>query len=513
MVSNLHLPGLGRKKPEPKPRTTLQERLRYFVPGLGVAHLAVVLLVVLLAIVLLVSNKATFTALPATIGQILLVVYGAPVASFDTVVSATPILPALIVFLVIVRRIRFLVRAKVSFNDVLVLWAVGLLIPALIVALAVFMVADASAVYSVRLGSPALIVVKPLVWQVLALVFGMGPKLWRGIFRKFHLPDSLRKGVTVATTFLIILAGFALVVDVIMMLVNGKDLAHISSPAPAVINVLLALGYLPNFVIATMAVLAGGVAEFAGAEVSLYAAAPHWQAPIFYSVVIPTQMPELAIGLLAAPIVAAILAIMWRRQLLGWPLVITTAIAGSLLSAAINLLVQGKVGNLGSWQPNLPLAVLLQTGFVVAAVILHQLFVLIFRSSVPAKAVAEEVAPVASAPAAGDTDTSEVETSEAEPAEAASTQAEAAAAEDAESELLGQEPAADDAAAVAEAGEQVAAAEQAAVAEETVVDGQVTAGEQAEVDGEAAADEEPGEPAAGDPEDENDDSLDQPLGK
>lgn len=200
----------------------------------------------------------------------------APVVAADITVSAVPILPALILGWMLAGNIHRAIKDKVSVNDLLALLGWVILVPIILIAIAWFMLWDASQVYDVSPPPLGTTLARALVLHLTALVIGMGPRLWRALAKRYKVPRAVVDGVVLAAVSLVALLAAAALVLLLALIVNWKNQALITDSYPhlagfgfvAVIG--LSILYLPNVLIAVGAILLGSEFHIGDASVSLF---------------------------------------------------------------------------------------------------------------------------------------------------------------------------------------------------------------------------------------------------
>src|SRR5699024_4580797 len=155
------------------------------------------------ATVLLTSSPSAW--LPSAIAQSWMVTNLAPVVAADITISAVPILPALILGWMLAGNIHRAIKDKVSVNDLLTLLGWVILVPIILIAIAWFMLWDASQVYEVSPPPLGTTLARALVLHLTALVIGMGPRLWRALAKRYKVPRAVVDGVVLAALSLVAL--------------------------------------------------------------------------------------------------------------------------------------------------------------------------------------------------------------------------------------------------------------------------------------------------------------------
>ncbi|MCS4536406.1 DUF6350 family protein [Corynebacterium sp. HS2168-gen11] len=294
---------------------TLKAKLRTFVPLSLIPHGIVVILVVIAAFVLLLATSTTMIALPATIATGWLLVHGLPVVGDGLQFSVTPLLVAIIVAYVMGIRVYRAVKDRVTLADLSVIAASVIGIPVILTVIAWAMLLDASVVFPVDPPNIALALMRVVVLYGLAFAFGMGPRLWKVLCRKMRIPRWCVDQALMASRFLAyVLAGSALIVLGSLIFHAADVMASLASYSMlgklAVVGVSVL--YLPNAVIATMAVVFGGEFFIGDAFVSPFSVQLVSMPPLPIFAALPHTSHVAGVAVLAVPVFAAIAALYKR---------------------------------------------------------------------------------------------------------------------------------------------------------------------------------------------------------
>lgn len=241
----------------------------------AVPDIVVVLGIIVVALAGLLFTGISLTALPATIAQLWLILNLVPVSADGIVLGVLPLLPAMGLIALIARRVRLAVRGRVSMADLLVLSLGTLVTPLILTLIACAMMWDAGRVFDVGVPPLGHAVARTLLVHLIALVIGMGGRLWRAVLRRYRAPGWLVDAAATAARILLLLAAASLVV-LLVLLVTGwsrqMELADIYGDTGGMPGVaVLSLLYLPNAVIAVITVMLGSEFHLGAASVSLYA--------------------------------------------------------------------------------------------------------------------------------------------------------------------------------------------------------------------------------------------------
>ena len=127
----------------------MKERLRHYLPFIGVPNAVLVLGIAVLCLGTILLSGGRPAALPAAIAETWFVAHGVPVTFDGVTLGAIPLLPAIGVAALIAWRVRAATKDRVSILDLYAIAGLVILIPFTLSAIAWFMVADASAVFPV----------------------------------------------------------------------------------------------------------------------------------------------------------------------------------------------------------------------------------------------------------------------------------------------------------------------------------------------------------------------------
>ncbi|RUP96065.1 hypothetical protein D8M19_00195 [Corynebacterium pseudodiphtheriticum] len=372
-------------------------RIRKVGLTLAIPHLVVILSIVAIAVGALLSTSQSIALLPTITATAWLVFHAAPVAGDGVVLASVPLLPALITFALSARQVRVSVRKRFSIIDLLMIFVWSLVTPLLFTVVALLMLADAQTVYPVTVPPIGSVMFSIALVHLLAFVFGLGPKAWRALARRYGIPQSILEGVVIGAKTLLWLCLAAVIVAVIFLVVGWGRQAEIMAAYPQASGsgrlalVMLSLAYIPNIIVGVGGVLLGSEYQFGAGSVSLFEThlVPLPPLPVM-GMVPPTSASWAWIGLFIP--VAVIIVVMLRMR----PSPVMTLSAGFtawVLTAVAAYLSGGQVGaysNMGLpvlWTASLAL---IWVGGIALAVTLMQL---VFARRYNAKpAVVDELA-------------------------------------------------------------------------------------------------------------------------
>lgn len=357
----------ARRTDKPRP-TTLAGRLRRFLPVIAIPELLVVLVLVVISLAGIMFASGTMGALPATIATAWMVLNLAPVVLSDVTVSLLPLLPAMGLVAVIAYRVRRAVRTKVSVIDLAVLLACTLFVPVVLTLIAWVMLWDAAKVFDLSPPPVWEALARTLLLHLIAYVLGLGRRLWRAVARHYRLPAQLVDGAVDAGFFFRRMAVVALVVMAGLLLFGwGRQVQMAESfdsfGGGEITGLLLtSLLYLPNAVIAMVAVLLGGEFVAGEASASLFSVhlVPLPPMPLF--ALIPGEVSQWApVLLLVAGALASWQAARSRPSLVQ---AVGAGLGATLAAAAGAYLAGGELGWYGNTGPTVWLAALLAGAWV-----------------------------------------------------------------------------------------------------------------------------------------------------
>lgn len=327
---------------------TMGRRIRKVGLTLAIPHLVVILSIVAIAIGALLSTSQSIALLPTITATAWLVFHAAPVAGDGVVLASVPLLPALITFALSARQVRVSVRKRFSIIDLLMIFVWSLVTPLLFTVVALLMLADAQTVYPVTVPPIGSVMFSVAVVHLFAFVFGLGPKAWRALARRYGIPRSILEGVVIGAKTLLWLCLAAVIVAVIFLVVGWGRQAEIMAAYPQasasgkLALVMLSLAYIPNIIVGVGGVLLGSEYQFGAGSVSLFEThlVPLPPLPVM-GMVAPTSASWAWIGLFIP--VAVIIVVMLRMR----PSPVMTLSAGFtawVLTAVAAYLSGGQVG-------------------------------------------------------------------------------------------------------------------------------------------------------------------------
>lgn len=338
------------QEPKPAPETS-RERLRYYLPYIAAPNLALVLGVVALCFAVILIGGWRLAYLPAAIGESWFALHGAPIAIDGVLLTAMPALPAVGVAAFIAARVRAATAGRVSILDLCTLLGLTVAFSLTLSAVALFMVHDASMVFTVETPPVGAALAYPVLVHLIGYILGIRKVLWHALARRAGIPtEAVDAGVAAGSlcgrlvlaacaVFLVALAfGYARVGELVAQFPNVGF-------AGGAVLVLLCVLYLPNAAIATLAVLLGGSFEYGGDTVSLFNTGNVVLPPLPLFAAIPSEMPAWAPVLLIVP--AAVLLHGFVSRELTYTGIVAAATWAALVGAVGGVFTAGVAGAYG----------------------------------------------------------------------------------------------------------------------------------------------------------------------
>lgn len=255
-------------------RSTIQGRLRAFLPVSIISNVIVVSFVLILALTGILLSNSSFIALPATVAQLWLIANNAPVASSSTHLGIVPLLPSVGVVALVAWRVFRVVKDRVSLADLYVLLACVVGVPTLLTLTACAMLLDASLVLPVAVPHVGLAVLRTVMLHVIAFGFGMGPRLWRALLKKFGLPASIYESLRVAIRYGAGLLAMGLIATLVSLGAHASTVSEVLRGYPdssaAGNTIALSVLYLPNLAYFAAAILASAEFVIGAGSVGLF---------------------------------------------------------------------------------------------------------------------------------------------------------------------------------------------------------------------------------------------------
>lgn len=354
--------------PAPDRPTSLRGRVRRFLPVVLIPDVVAILVIVALSFAGLIFTSAAMAKLPATIAELWMVTNLAPFVLDGVTVSFIPMVPALLFIAVLSRRIHQAVREKVSMIDLGVLALCMVIVPLVVTTIAWLMLWDAAKVFA--LSPPPLVqaLVASVGVHVVALLVGMGQRLWRAIAANYGIPQQVVDGVADAWRFFKYLALAAVALLGVGLVVGWSNQAEVMASYPTISGwgiaglIILSLLYLPNAIIAAMAVLLGSEAVIGAASMSVFSVhlVPLPPLPLFG--VVPASAPVWAPVLLL--VTAALASWVMVDAKPDWGRALGAGLGAALLSSIAVAFAGGGLGWYGYTGPSVWMTIALATGWL-----------------------------------------------------------------------------------------------------------------------------------------------------
>ncbi len=335
---------------------TWRSRLLRFGGASVIANVIVLALCVVVAFAsILFSNEPLGYLLDAT-AYVWAGAHTAAVHAETVTFSAMPLLGPVVVIAGMAALIRHNVNKKVSVVDIAYLTGATMIVP-LLFAVAIWAVLR-PAEFTLQLPN---LLGRVLAIHLLALIFGMGPRLWRALCKKYGVPSEVLSGFDAATRFHTAMAAVAVFVVGVSIAAHHAALGEIRSAFEGSSGFLGVVGvsvlYAVNGVVAAMAVLSGSEARFGEGFVSLFDATLVPMPPLPLLTAWPASIWDYAWLLLLVPMLIA-LEIGWHipaRAERPWLCVALSALWTAAIAAVLAWLLSGQVGLYGSIGVHVPL--------------------------------------------------------------------------------------------------------------------------------------------------------------
>lgn len=420
-------------EPEIEPAIpTLRTRIRTYLPVALLPNGVAVAFLIALGIAGIMLVNAPMATLPAVVAQSWLALNAAPIIIQGHHFGIMPLLLTAIIVALVAHRVRRAVKDRVSIADLGVITMVVLVVPSLLTLIATAMLYDAAKVFPVTPPDIAMALGKTLLVHLIALVLGMGVRLWKALAKRLNIAESF-VDQAVSSLWLV---GYALLGAVLVgigsLIVHAQltgDIMNTYTTWGKVAVVAVSLGYLPNAAIATLAVTAGSEVAIGAGLISVFGVnlVPLPPLPMFAAV--PLQADTMMALLLAVPVCATVLALMKRVPRL-------IDVPGLVVFVALDILVlttltYGELGIYGEVGPR----ILLTTGLMACWVTVVGLITAIVGNWVQRRLVAAAAAAEREAELFDEFSALAISESELEPQAAESAEPEAEEAhEEAESD-------------------------------------------------------------------------------
>lgn len=350
-MSKRKITGIKKRSAPAKVPETTEERIKHYLPYVAVPNAVVGLglLVVCFAVILIAGWRLTY--LPAAVGESWFVFHGVPVRIDGIELAAVPLLPAIGVVALVARRIRAATAGRVSILDLLVL--LGLVIGFALVfsGIALFMVADASAVYPVAAPHPVAALLCPVILHLIGYCIGIRNVVWHALAKRAGVPAETVDAGEAAGKIVVRLLSAAAVIYLAFLVAGFGEVRELLGQYPSLgwgggIGLfVLCVAYLPNAAIGALSVMLGGSFTYGAGSINLFDAVqiPYPPLPLFGA--IPAEVPAWAPVLLVVP--AAVLVHYFVAKQVSLTAIAATATWCALLGAAAGVFSSGQAGAYG----------------------------------------------------------------------------------------------------------------------------------------------------------------------
>lgn len=350
-ASTRTITGINRPAKRDAVPTTAKERLRHYLPYALGPNLALALGVVALCFAVILIGGWSLTYFPGAVGEAWFALHGVPLRISGVTLSAMPLLPVIGVAAVVAAQVRKATAGRVSVLDLATLLGLVLAVPLLLSAIALFMVFDASHVYAVQAPPVVPALVYPVIVHFVGFIIGVRRVVWRALAKRSGVPvKAVETGASAANLFARLTAAAA-VVYLVALAFGYSRIGELLEQFPqlgaggAAALVGLSLLYLPNAVVAQLAVILGGSFSYAGTGVNLFATSNVAYPPLPLFAAIPATMPQWAPVLLVVP--AAVLALAFVVKRLQLEDVAAAATWSALYGALVGVFASGGAGAYG----------------------------------------------------------------------------------------------------------------------------------------------------------------------
>ncbi|KAA8723318.1 cell division protein PerM [Corynebacterium phocae] len=330
---------------------SMPARIRRGVLSVLVADGAMFALIVAVCLAVVLLTASPMAWLPTAIAHSWMVANGVGVSAADIQLAFVPLLPAVLLFVMVARRVYTAVRKRVSITDLGILLASVVIVPLAFGLTAWFMLWDAAKVYDTL--PPPLVpaLVKIVVFHLLAMAVGMSPRLWRALARRYNVPAFIVDSAVTAIRFLGLLAALSAVVVLVLFAAGWDRQLTLLQEYPNLSGlgltsiIALSIAYIPNAIIAVGTVLLGAEFHIGNASLSLFDTHLVALPPLPIAAIAPGSSAAWAPVLLVLPLLAALAAV-WRSR----PTILQALATGAwaaVFSAFIAWLGTGMMGSYG----------------------------------------------------------------------------------------------------------------------------------------------------------------------
>lgn len=291
--------------------TKWKPHAKRFGPQLMINHAVTLGVIVIIAV--LIGIGAGFNKVPASIASMWMVFNLAPIEMAGAKLGFVPLLPALVLVWGHAKRATTVLGNSISVRGLRVFTTLSLLIPLLLTCIAWLMLWDASRVYDITPPNLLVVLISTALVNGAAIVIGMRARVWRALLLRRGWSTWPVESMLLAGRFLKWMSAAGALAAVVYLLTNleaiGKAYEITSSTMGVVGLTFVALLYVPNVVVAAMAVLLGGEFHVGNGAVSLFTANNVNLPPLPVLAAIPNDQIPFGAVLLAVPVGVAVVCV------------------------------------------------------------------------------------------------------------------------------------------------------------------------------------------------------------
>lgn len=328
--------------------------VKRFGPQLMINHAVTLGVIVIIAV--LIGIGAGFSVVPASIASMWMVFNLAPVEMAGAKLGFVPLLPALALVWGHAKRATTVLGNSISVRGLRVFTTLSLLIPMLLTCIAWVMLWDASRVYDITPPNLSVALISTVLVNGAAIVIGMRARVWRALLLRRGWSTWPVESMLLAGRFLKWMAAVGALAATVYLLTNleavGKAYEITSSTMGLLGLTFVALLYVPNVVVAAMAVLLGGEFHVGNGAVSLFTANNVNLPPLPVLAAIPNDQIPFGAVLLAVPAcvaVACVYTFLRGRTYVEAPLLqgVGAGACAGLIGFCVSWLAGGELGVYG----------------------------------------------------------------------------------------------------------------------------------------------------------------------
>ena len=272
--------------------------IRRLVVPFIVSNVIIITFCIAISLAALLFTSTTLVALPAAIAQSFLVTNAAVISGTGHTIAVVPLLPACCVWFLTAWTTYGLVKKRASVRDLWIISATATGIPLLLTLTAAAMLWDAAGVFAVA-PPPFTAYLRVAVLHMTAVAFGMGPRLWKALARRYGIRELWGDAAGGACRILGLWTVSGLVCAVVMVAIHWRAIGH----------PLVTLGFAPNAAFAGAGILLGGDYRIGASSISLFSVETTALPPVQWMVGIPGSVHPAAPALIAVPLIVAVFAL------------------------------------------------------------------------------------------------------------------------------------------------------------------------------------------------------------